>query len=108
MKLGKRLNRRKQGNSKLSVGDAYEILERRNLLATYTVDFSQLAPSDYSSSEILVRFQDDVSVDELQKTSYVEMMNHNAILCRWKHNVTFYRKNHNATICKRNHNVIFT
>ena len=80
MKLGKRLNRRKQGNSKLSVGDAYEILEQRNLLATYTVDFSQLAPSDYSSSEILVRFQDDVSVDELQKTNYVEMMNHNAIL----------------------------
>ncbi|MDE0934356.1 MAG: tandem-95 repeat protein [Mariniblastus sp.] len=72
--------RKRQGNSKLSVGDAYEILEQRNLLATYTVDFSQLAPSDYSSTEILVRFQDDVSVDELQKTNYVEMMNHNAIL----------------------------
>ena len=80
MKLGKRLNRRKQGNSKLSVGDAYEILERRNLLATYTVDFSQLAPTDYSSSEILVRFQDNVSVDELQKINHVELMNHNAIL----------------------------
>ena len=80
MKLGKRLNRRKQGNSKLSVGDAYEILERRNLLATYTVDFSQLASTDYSSSEILVRFQDTVSVDELQKINHVELMNHNAIL----------------------------
>ncbi|MGI9495313.1 MAG: Ig-like domain-containing protein [Mariniblastus sp.] len=80
MKLGKRLNRRRQGNSKLSVGDAYEILERRNLLATYTVDFSQLAPSDYSSSEILVRFHDDVSVDDLKKINHVELMNHNAIL----------------------------
>lgn len=80
MKLGKRLNRRRQGNSKLSVGDAYEILERRNLLATYTVDFSQLAPSDYSSNEILVRFHDDVSVDDLKKINHVELMNHNAIL----------------------------
>lgn len=80
MRQGKRLNRRKQGNSKLSVGDAYELLERRNLLATYTVDFSQLAPTDYSSSEILVRFQDHVSVDELQKINHVELMNHNAIL----------------------------
>ena len=50
----------------------YELLERRELLATYSVNFDQLAPTDYSASEILVRFKDGVEVDALSRPNLVE------------------------------------
>ena len=47
----------------------YELLEPRKLLATFSVDFDLLEPTDYTSTEILVRFDDDVSIDALQQSS---------------------------------------
>ena len=40
----------------------YNQLEARHLLAGFNVDFSQLQPTDYTSTEILVRFHDDFHV----------------------------------------------
>lgn len=42
-----------------------ESLERRSLLTNFSVDFSLLEPEDYTHTEILVRFQDDVDVSSL-------------------------------------------
>lgn len=51
---------------------SYLLLERRDLLATYSVNFDQLAPTDYSASEILVRFKDGVDADSLKRPNSVE------------------------------------
>ena len=45
----------------------FEKLEERNLLAAHFVDFDVLEPSDYTHTEVLVRFNDDVKVDALKK-----------------------------------------
>lgn len=45
-----------------------ETLERKSLLTTFSVDFSQLEPTDYTHTEILVRFNDGVDVSALTET----------------------------------------
>ena len=42
-----------------------ETFERKRLLTTFATDFSQLEPTDYTHTEILVRFRDGVDVAEL-------------------------------------------
>ena len=45
----------------------FEKLEERHLLAAHFIDFDVLEPSDYTHTEVLVRFNDDVEVDALKK-----------------------------------------
>ena len=45
----------------------FEKLEERHLLAAHFIDFDVLEPSDYTHTEVLVRFNDDVKVDALKK-----------------------------------------
>ena len=61
-----RTNQRRKSNRKPACENEYQPLEPRQLLAGFNVDFSVLAPTDYTDSEILVRFNDDVRVSDLQ------------------------------------------
>lgn len=54
-------------NSGTALSSQFEKLEDRNLLTGFNVDFSALAPTDYTDSEILVRFNDDVAIDVVQE-----------------------------------------
>ncbi|MEC8554359.1 MAG: Ig-like domain-containing protein [Planctomycetota bacterium] len=49
-----------------------EHLESRHLLAGFFVDFSVLEPTDYTQSEVVVRFNDDVDVPSLTPINLVE------------------------------------
>lgn len=61
-------NKKDQGRDQFQPGrglqDAFEQLEDRNMLTGVSIDFSVLAPTDYTHSEILVRFADRVDVEE--------------------------------------------
>ena len=48
-------------------------LEPRHLLAGFNVDFSLLETTDYTHSEILVRFNDNIQVDTLSRSNRVEL-----------------------------------
>ncbi|MCH2179588.1 MAG: S8 family serine peptidase [Mariniblastus sp.] len=61
-----RSNQRRKSNREHASEYEYQPLEPRQLLAGFNVDFSVLAPSDYTQTEILVRFNDDVRVSDLQ------------------------------------------
>ena len=62
----RRANVRRKPVRKNNPDHEYQPLEPRHLLAGFHVDFSVLAPQDYTHSEILVRFNDDVRVGDLQ------------------------------------------
>ncbi len=62
----RRANVRRKPVRKNNPDHEYQPLEPRHLLAGFHVDFSVLAPEDYTHSEILVRFNDDVRVGDLQ------------------------------------------
>ncbi|MEM7558864.1 MAG: S8 family peptidase, partial [Planctomycetota bacterium] len=49
-----------------------EHLEARHLLTSFFVDFSVLEPTDYTQSEVVVRFSDEVDVPSLTQMSLVE------------------------------------
>lgn len=51
----------------------FEHLEERYLLAAHFVDFSTLETTDYTDSEILVRFKDHVEVDSLKLWSGADL-----------------------------------
>ncbi|MEM7478096.1 MAG: Ig-like domain-containing protein [Planctomycetota bacterium] len=52
----------------------FESLEPRYVLTGYFVDFSVLEPTDYTDTEVLVRFNNDVQVDALEQRAGVEML----------------------------------
>ena len=51
----------------------FEQLEQRYLLAAHFIDFSMLEPTDYTDSEILVRFKDHVEVESLNLWSGADL-----------------------------------
>ena len=51
----------------------FEQLEKRHLLAAHFIDFSLLEASDYTHTEVLVRFRDDVKVDSLKMWSGTDL-----------------------------------
>ena len=51
----------------------FEQLEKRHLLAAHFIDFSLLEASDYTHTEVLVRFKDDVKVDSLKMWSGTDL-----------------------------------
>lgn len=52
----------------------YQTLEARNLLAGFHINFDLLAPSDYTHTEILVRFDDEVQVSQLSPNRGMELI----------------------------------
>ena len=51
----------------------FEQLEKRHLLAAHFIDFSLLEASDYTHTEVLVRFRDDVKVESLKMWSGTDL-----------------------------------
>ncbi len=77
-------------NLRESLVDQFEQLEVRNLLTGVSVDFSVLAPTDYTHSEILVRFSDTV-VTEIAEEKFATgelglptILNENFDLPQWE------------------------
>jgi subtilisin family serine protease len=61
MSRSRNCNRKEKSASQDNV---YEALEPKNLLAGIAVDFSVLEPTDYTHTEILVRFEDNFDIAE--------------------------------------------
>ncbi|MCH2181060.1 MAG: S8 family serine peptidase [Mariniblastus sp.] len=72
---------RRKRSGKETPENHYQVLEPRHLLAGFNVDFSVLEPGDYTQTEILVRFNDDVRTQDLQTmTPGVGVVNEQAVL----------------------------
>lgn len=72
---------RRQRSSKATPENHYQVLEPRHLLAGFQVDFSILEPADYTQTEILVRFNNDVRTQDLQTmTPGAPVVNERAVL----------------------------
>lgn len=77
----RRANIRRKPTRRDTPENEYQPLEPRHLLAGFHVDFSVLAPEDYTHSEILVRFNNDVRIEDLQTMPHNSMsVNEYAIL----------------------------
>lgn len=59
--------RREQFETGDALANCFEQLENRNMLTGFHVDFSGLAATDYTDTEILVRFDDAVNVEDVQQ-----------------------------------------
>ncbi len=64
---------RPRSRSRRRAARRFEQLEKRHLLAAHFIDFSQLEASDYTHTEVLVRFKDDVNVDALKMWSGTDL-----------------------------------
>ena len=72
---------RRKRSCKVTPENHYQVLEPRHLLAGFQVDFSILEPADYTQTEILVRFNDDVRTQDLQTmTPGAPVVNEKAVL----------------------------
>lgn len=77
----RRANIRRKPTRRDTPENEYQPLEPRHLLAGFNVDFSVLTSEDYTHSEILVRFNDDVRIEDLQTMPHNSMsVNEYAIL----------------------------
>ncbi|MGC6549364.1 MAG: S8 family serine peptidase [Rubripirellula sp.] len=64
---------RPRSRSRRRTARRFEQLEKRHLLAAHFIDFSLLEASDYTHTEVLVRFKDDVKVDSLKMWSGTDL-----------------------------------
>lgn len=64
---------RPRSRSRRRAARRFEQLEKRHLLAAHFIDFSLLEASDYTHTEVLVRFKDDVKVDSLKMWSGTDL-----------------------------------
>ncbi|MEC8474026.1 MAG: S8 family serine peptidase [Planctomycetota bacterium] len=64
---------RPRSSSRKRAARRFEQLEKRHLLAAHFIDFSLLEASDYTHTEVLVRFKEDINVDSLKMWSGTDL-----------------------------------
>ena len=60
------MDRKSRSSSRKHLKRRFEVLEQRYLLTAHFIDFNTLEASDYTDTEVLVRFNDDVQVESLE------------------------------------------